>query len=80
METVGDLDVCELLPQVKAPMLVMHVRDESMVPSTLGRELAAEYRAPGSWRYRARTTFRLEQDPGLPRLFEELKDFLRNVS
>ena len=41
LETVGDLTVLELLSQVKAPTLVMHVRDDSLVPSKLGRELAA---------------------------------------
>jgi pimeloyl-ACP methyl ester carboxylesterase len=59
---------------VKAPTIVMHVRDDSLVPSTLGRELAAGI--PGA-RF---VDIPLEQDPSVPRLFEELKDFLRNVS
>jgi hypothetical protein len=41
LETVADLDVRELLSQVRAPTLVMHVRDDQRVPSDLGRELAA---------------------------------------
>ena len=41
LETVADLDVRELLSQVKAPTLVLHVRDDPGVPSDLGRELAA---------------------------------------
>jgi hypothetical protein len=41
LETVADLDVRELLSQVRAPTLVMHVRDDPRVPSDLGRELAA---------------------------------------
>jgi pimeloyl-ACP methyl ester carboxylesterase len=40
LETVADLDVRELLSQVRAPTLVTHVRDPR-VPSDLGRELAA---------------------------------------
>jgi hypothetical protein len=38
LETVADLDVRELLSQVRAPTLVMHVRDDPRVPSDLGRE------------------------------------------
>jgi len=54
LETVADLDVRELLSQVKVPTLVIHVRDEAIVPINLGRELAAGYRMQSSWRYRAR--------------------------
>ena len=65
---------------MKAPTLVMHVRDDSLVPSKLGRE-----RAPGipGARFVAlpgKNQVLLEQDPSVPRLFEELKDFLRNVT
>ncbi len=41
LETVADLDVRELLSQVRALTVVMHVRDDPRVPSDLGRELAA---------------------------------------
>ena len=36
-----DTDVSQLLPQVKAPTLVMHCRGDSVVPFDAGRELAA---------------------------------------
>jgi len=79
LETVADLDVRELLSQVKAPTLVMHVRDEPMVPSELGRELAAGIPGARFVALPGRNHVLLEQDPGLPRFFEELKEFLKNA-
>jgi pimeloyl-ACP methyl ester carboxylesterase len=78
LETVADLDVRELLSQVRAPTLVMHVRDDPRVPSDPGRELAAGI--TGARFVALPNHVLLEQDPGLPRFFEELKDFLTDVS
>jgi class 3 adenylate cyclase/pimeloyl-ACP methyl ester carboxylesterase len=80
LETVGELNVLELLSQVKAPTLVMHVRDDSRVPSKLGRELAAGIPGARFVALPGKNHILLERDPGVPRLFEELKDFLRTVS
>jgi len=79
METVADLDVRELLSQVKAPTLVVHVRDEPTVPSSLGRELAAGIPGARFVALPGRNHVLLEQDPGLPRFVEELKEFLKNA-
>jgi class 3 adenylate cyclase/pimeloyl-ACP methyl ester carboxylesterase len=78
LETVADLDVRELLSQVKAPTLVMHVRDDPRVPSHLGRELAAGIPGARFLALPGKNHILLEQDPGLPRFFEELKDFLKS--
>jgi pimeloyl-ACP methyl ester carboxylesterase len=67
------------LSQVKAPTLVMHVRDEPLVPSELGRELAAGIPGARFVALPARNHVLLEEDPGLPRFFEELKEFLKNA-
>ena len=80
MQTVGDLDVRDLLSQVKAPTLVMHVRDELTVPIDRGRELAAGIPGARFVALPGRNHALLEQDPGLPRFFEELTDFLKNGS
>ena len=40
-EVVGSFDVSGLLAQVRVPTLVMHVRDDLMVPIDAGRQLAA---------------------------------------
>jgi pimeloyl-ACP methyl ester carboxylesterase len=79
LETVADLDVRELLSQVKAPTLVMHVRDEPMVPSELGRRLAAAIPGARFVALPGRNHVLLEHDPGLPRFIEELKEFLKTA-
>jgi hypothetical protein len=38
---VSDFDITDLLAEVKAPTLVMHVRGDLMVPIEAGRLLAA---------------------------------------
>jgi class 3 adenylate cyclase/pimeloyl-ACP methyl ester carboxylesterase len=78
LETVADLDVRELLSQVKAPTLVMHVRDDPIIPCDLGRELAAGIPGARFVALPGKNHIILEQDPGQPRFFEELKDFLKD--
>ena len=80
MQTVADLDVSELLSKVKAPTLVMHVRDELTVSIDRGRELAAGIPGARFVALPGKNHVLLEQDPGLPRFFEELKDFLQSGS
>ena len=76
LETVADIDVRELLPQVKAPTLVMHVRDDRRVPIEFGRELAAGIPGARFVALPGKNHVLLEQDPGVPRFFEELRAFL----
>jgi pimeloyl-ACP methyl ester carboxylesterase len=78
LETVADLTVRELLSQVKSPTLVMHVRDDALVPSKLGRELATGISGARFVALPGKNHVPLEQDLGVPLLFEELKDFLKN--
>jgi pimeloyl-ACP methyl ester carboxylesterase len=40
MEAFGDIDVTDLLAQVRAPTLVLHSRNEAVVPFSAGREMA----------------------------------------
>ncbi len=79
LETVADLDVRELLSQVQAPTLVIHVRDDPRVPSNLGRELAAGISGARFVALPGKNHVLLEQDPGLACFFEELKDFLKTT-
>ena len=80
LETVNDLTVLDLLPEVKAPTLVMHVRDDLLVPIKFGRELAAGISGARFVALPGSNHVPLEQDPGVPRLFEELKEFLGSAS
>jgi pimeloyl-ACP methyl ester carboxylesterase len=40
-EVMNNIDVSELLPQVRTPTLVLHCRDDAVVPFDEGRRLAA---------------------------------------
>ena len=76
-ETVGTLDVRSLLPRVATPTLVIHVRDDVMVPVELGREIAAGIPGARFVALPGRNHILLEDDPGLPKLFEEVQRFLK---
>jgi class 3 adenylate cyclase/pimeloyl-ACP methyl ester carboxylesterase len=80
LETVADLTVLDLLSQVKAPTLVMHVRDDALVPIKLGRELAAGIPGARFVALPGKNHVPLERDPGVTLLFEELKEFLGSAS
>jgi pimeloyl-ACP methyl ester carboxylesterase len=80
MEAVGNLDVRELLPLIKVPTLVMHVRDDPMVKIENGRELAAGIPGARFVALPGKNHVLLEQDPGLPLFFEEMKEFLREAN
>jgi class 3 adenylate cyclase/pimeloyl-ACP methyl ester carboxylesterase len=76
METVADLDVRALLPQIKVPTLVLHTRGDQRVPVALGRELAVGIPNARFVGLPGRDHIPLEQDPGLPVLFEEVERFV----
>ena len=76
-DAVGDFDIIDLLSKVKAPTLVMHVRDDQIVPIEAGRQLAGGI--PGA-RFTAlpgRNHLFLEHEPASDRFFEEISLFLR---
>ena len=76
-ETLGNIDVRSLLPRVAAPTLVIHVRDDVMVPAELGREIAAGIPGARFVLLPGKNHILLEGDPGLPKLFDEVQRFLK---
>jgi pimeloyl-ACP methyl ester carboxylesterase len=56
LEATGNFDVVGLLPQVRAPTLVMHARGDAQIPMELGRQLAAGIPEPSSSPCRGTTT------------------------
>jgi class 3 adenylate cyclase/pimeloyl-ACP methyl ester carboxylesterase len=76
IETVSDFDVRHLLPKVKAPTLVMHVRDDRRVPIASSRELAAGIPGARFVGLPGKNHIVLEQDAGGPVFLEELRSFL----
>lgn len=77
LDSVAEFDVRHLLPLVKAPTLVMHVRGDVRVPIALGREIAAGIPNSRFVALPGRNHFLLEQDAGTPRFSSELKNFVK---
>jgi class 3 adenylate cyclase/pimeloyl-ACP methyl ester carboxylesterase len=75
-ETSRSLDVSDLLPKVKAPTLVMHVRDDQVQPFEAGRELADGIPGARFVALQGQNHIPLEQDPATARILEEIKLFL----
>jgi pimeloyl-ACP methyl ester carboxylesterase len=74
---VNDFDITDLLPEVKAPTLVMHVRDDQMVPFEAGRQLAAGIPGARFIALPGRNHLFLEHEPASNRFFEEISLFMR---
>jgi class 3 adenylate cyclase/pimeloyl-ACP methyl ester carboxylesterase len=75
-DTVSNLDIEHLLPQVTVPTLVLHFREDLMQPIEEGRRMAA--RIPGAKfvSLPGKNHLPLQNDPGMPQLFEEVGHFL----
>jgi pimeloyl-ACP methyl ester carboxylesterase len=76
LDAVAEFDVRHLLPKVRAPTLVMHVRDDLRVPIGLGRELAAGIPNSRFVALPGKNHVILAQDPGRAQLSYELKKFI----
>jgi class 3 adenylate cyclase/pimeloyl-ACP methyl ester carboxylesterase len=75
-ETVSNFDVRNLLPLVKAPTLVMHVRDDIANPIELGREIAAGIPHARFLAMPGQNHIFQEQDPCALIVLEQLQNFL----
>ena len=76
METTAEFDVTSLLPQVRAPTLVMHARGDSQVPMEVGRQMATGIPGAKFVVLQGNNHILLEQDPATQRFFEEMRLFL----
>ena len=76
-DVVGDFDITDLLSEVKAPTLVMHVREDQIVPFEAGRQLAAGIPGAHFIALPGRNHLFLEHEPASDRFFEEISFFLR---
>ena len=72
----GNFDVSTLLAQVSVPTLVMHARDEAVVPFDQGRRLAAGIPGARLVPLASRNHLILEDEPAFPRFLEEMRAFL----
>jgi class 3 adenylate cyclase/pimeloyl-ACP methyl ester carboxylesterase len=76
LATVATIDVTGLLAHVRAPTLVMHARDEVMVPFKQGRMLADGIPGARFVALPGRNHIFFEQEPACARFFEEIRLFL----
>ena len=71
-----NIDVSDLLGQVSVPTLVMHCRDDGMVPFEGGRRMAAGIPGARFVALEGQNHLILEGDPAWPRFLAELTGFL----
>ncbi|HEX5939072.1 MAG TPA: alpha/beta fold hydrolase [Dehalococcoidia bacterium] len=76
METFDQIDVQYLLPEVKAPTLVIHARNEMRVPYELGRKLAAGIKGARLVTLESPNHILLENEPAWPQFLKEVRAFL----
>jgi class 3 adenylate cyclase/pimeloyl-ACP methyl ester carboxylesterase len=72
----GNFDVSSSLPQVSVPTLIMHARDDAVVPFDQGRRLAAGIPGARFVPLASRNHLILEDEPAFPRFLEEMRAFL----
>ena len=76
-DVANSLDITDLLSKVKTPTLVMHVRDDLIVPFEAGCQLAAGIPHARFIALPGRNHLFLEHEPASERFFEEIGHFLR---
>jgi len=70
------VNVVELLDQVRTPTLVLHGRDDAVVPIAEGRLLASSIRGAEFVELDSRNHILLENEPAWPRFCTEVLEFL----
>jgi pimeloyl-ACP methyl ester carboxylesterase len=76
-DVANNVDITDLLSKVKTPTLVMHVRDDQIVPFEAGRQLAAGIPGARFIALPGRNHLFLEHEPASNRFFEEISLFMR---
>ena len=76
MEAVTCFDVIQLLPQITTPTLVMHARDDAVVPFDLGRRMAAGIPGARLVSLQSKNHLILEHEPAFNRFLDEVRLFL----
>lgn len=73
---VGEIDIRHMLPQIDVPTLVLHCRDDQVVPFEEGRILASEIPGARFVPLESRNHVLLESEPAWERMLEETRAFL----
>ncbi len=72
----SQIDVCDLLPQVQAPTLVLHARGDATVPFSAGQRLAEALPDARFVPLEGNNHVLLEHEPAWPRFLAEVRAFL----
>ena len=75
---VDMIDVTDLLPQVRTPTLVLHVRNDAVQPLDEGRRIAAGIPGARFVALEGRNHCLLQGDPGWTRFHDEVRAFLNS--
>jgi pimeloyl-ACP methyl ester carboxylesterase/DNA-binding CsgD family transcriptional regulator len=75
-EALGSADVTELLPRVAAPTLVLHARDDLVVPFEEARRVAARVPSARLVTLASRNHLLLAHEPAWPVFVDEVQGFL----
>jgi pimeloyl-ACP methyl ester carboxylesterase/DNA-binding CsgD family transcriptional regulator len=75
----GAVDVADLAPRVSVPTLVIHARDDAVVPFEEGRLVAASIPGARFVPIEGRNHILLADDPGWPRFLEEFRAFVTDA-
>ena len=77
---LSDIDVEQLLPQVAVPTMVLHSRNDAVVPFEAGRGLAASIPGARLVALDSRNHLILEHEPAWPKFLAEVREFLGTAS
>ena len=77
-QTSDDVNVMQLLPQVRVPTLILHCRNDAVQPFEEGRIMAAGIPGARFVALEGRNHIILEGDPGWERFLDEVRTFLRS--
>jgi pimeloyl-ACP methyl ester carboxylesterase len=75
-ECFGQLDVRDRLGEVRAPTLVLHSRDDQLVPARLGQEIAAGIPGAKFIGLPSNNHILLGEEPAFARVADEIRAFL----
>ncbi|HMB74844.1 MAG TPA: alpha/beta hydrolase, partial [Kiloniellaceae bacterium] len=74
-----DIDITPLLPQIKVPTLVLHCREEAVVPFEEGRLIASKIPGARFVPLEGRNHLLFEDEPSWPRFLSEVRSFLDKI-
>jgi pimeloyl-ACP methyl ester carboxylesterase/DNA-binding winged helix-turn-helix (wHTH) protein len=76
IEVFGDIDISGLLPRVATPTLVLHSRDDALIPFEQGLRLARGIPDARFVTLESRNHLLVEHEPAWPRFVDEVSGFL----